>query len=234
MKALRHPRQWLSAALLAGLLVMAAAGALFVYLADEVGEQAWLTRLDSMVAQFLHRQGVPWSVHAFESVTFFGSAPTLAVLGLAVALVLCTLRRWSLLLGWVAALAGTGLLNTTLKGVVRRLRPQLPEPWVTESGWSFPSGHVMGSLVAYGFLAYLLTRITPAHFPRRTAIALLAGLVLLIGFSRIYLGVHFLSDVIGGYAAAAVWLTFCILMTHRTQVRSHVSQTQPGPRHPPA
>ena len=81
MKALRHPRQWLSAALLAGFLVMAVAGALFVYLADEVGEQAWLTRLDSMVAQFFHRHGVPWLVHAFEAVTLFGSASTLAVLG---------------------------------------------------------------------------------------------------------------------------------------------------------
>jgi membrane-associated phospholipid phosphatase len=81
----------------------------------------------------------------------------------------------------------------------------------------------MGSLVTYGFLAYLLTRITPTHFPRRTAIAVLAGLVMLIGFSRIYLGVHFLSDVIGGYAAAAVWLTFCILITHQTQSRTHVS-----------
>jgi membrane-associated phospholipid phosphatase len=158
MKALRHPRQWLSGALLVGFLVVAIAGALFVYLADEVGEKAWLTRVDWKVAEFFHRHGVPFLVHAFESVTFFGSAPTLAVLGLAVALVLCTLRRWSLLLGWVAALAGTGLLNTTLKGVIRRLRHQLPEPWETESGWSFPSGHVMGSLVAYGFLAYLLTR----------------------------------------------------------------------------
>lgn len=219
MKALRHPRQWLSAALLAGLLVTAAAGALFIYLADEVGEQAWLTRLDSKVAQFFHGHGVPWLVHSFEVVTFFGSASTLAVLGLAVTLVLCSVRRWALLLGWAAALVGTGLLDTTLKGVVRRLRPKLPQPWVTEPGWSFPSGHAMGSFVAYGFLAYLLTRIAPAHFPRRTAIALLAGLVLLIGFSRIYLGVHFLSDVIGGYAAAAVWLTFCVLVTHRTQGR---------------
>jgi membrane-associated phospholipid phosphatase len=234
MKTLRHPRQWLSAALLAGLLVMGAGGALFVYLADEVGEQRWLTNLDSMVTQFFHRHGTPWLVHAFEAVTFFGSAPTLTTLGLAVALVLCVLRRWSLLLGWVAALVGTGFLNTTLKGTIRRLRPQLPEPWITEPGWSFPSGHAMGSLVAYGFFAYLLTRITPAHFPRRTAIALLAGLVLLIGFSRIYLGVHFLSDVIGGYAAAAVWLTFCILMTHRTQSRSPVARTERDPRRPPA
>jgi membrane-associated phospholipid phosphatase len=217
MKASRQPRQWLSAALLAGLLVMAAAGALFVYLADEVGEQRWLTNLDSMVAQFFHRHGTPWSVQAFEGVTFFGNASTLTVLGVAVALVLGAFRRWSLLLGWAAALVGTGFLNTTLKGIVRRLRPNLSEPWVTEPGWSFPSGHAMGSFVAYGFLAYLLTRITPADFPRRTGIALLAGLVLLIGFSRIYLGVHFLSDVIGGYAAAAVWLSFCILMTRRTQ-----------------
>jgi membrane-associated phospholipid phosphatase len=232
MKALRHPRQWLSAALLAGLLLMAAAGALFIYLADEVGEQDWLTHLDSRAAQFFHRHGAPWLVHAFEGVTFFGSVDTLTVLGLAVALVLCALRRWSLLLGWAAALVGTGLLNTILKGIVRRLRPKLPEPWVTEPGWSFPSGHAMGSLVAYGYLAYLLTRITPAHFPRRTAIALLAGLVLLIGFSRFYLGVHFLSDVIGGYAAAAVWLTFCILVTHRTQGAQISRQT--GSRHSPA
>jgi hypothetical protein len=135
MKALRRPRQWLSAALTAGLMVMAAAGALFIYLADEVGEQAWLTRLDSMVAEFFHRHAVPQLVRGFEAVTFFGSASTLTVLGLAVALVLCALRRWSLLLGWAAALVGTGLLNTTLKGVVRRLRPKLPEPWVAESGW---------------------------------------------------------------------------------------------------
>ncbi|MBV9128821.1 MAG: phosphatase PAP2 family protein [Verrucomicrobia bacterium] len=233
MEAFRHPRQWLSVALLTGLLVMAAAGALFIYLADEVGEQAWLTGLDSMVAQFFHHHGGPWLVHAFEAITLFGSASTLTLVGLAIALLLCALRRWSLLLGWVAALVGTGLLNRTLKGVVRRLRPKLPEPWVTEPGWSFPSGHAMGSLVAYGFLAYLLTRITPPHFPRQTAIALLAGLVLLIGFSRIYLGVHFLSDVIGGYAAATVWLTFCILMTHRTQGRIQVSR-EPGSTQPPA
>jgi undecaprenyl-diphosphatase len=77
----------------------------------------------------------------------------------------------------------------------------------------------MGSFVAYGFLAYLLTRVPRSDFPRRTAVAVLAVLVLLIGFRRIYLGAHYLSDVIGGYAVAAVWLTFCILVTDRTQRR---------------
>jgi membrane-associated phospholipid phosphatase len=212
---------------------MALTGALFFYLADEVGEQAWLTRLDLEAAHTLHAHGTPWSVRLFEAVTFLGDAPTLAAIGVVVAIVLAVRRRWSLLLGWAAALSGVGELNPFLKGIFRRLRPQLPEPWIMEPGWSFPSGHAMGSFVTYGFLAYLLTRITPANFPRRTAIVALAFFVLLIGFSRIYLGAHYLSDVVGGYAAAAVWLTFCVLMTHRTQGRSRASPTQPGPRHPP-
>jgi hypothetical protein len=82
MKALHRPRQWLSAALLAGLLVMTAGGALLIYLADEVGEQAWLTRPDSKVAEFFHRHAALWLVHGFEAVTFFGNVSTIAVLGL--------------------------------------------------------------------------------------------------------------------------------------------------------
>jgi membrane-associated phospholipid phosphatase len=198
---------------------MATAGALFMYLADEIGEQARLTQVDLAVAQFFHNHGTPWAVRLFEAITFFGNPSTLGVIGLVTALVLAFHRRWSLLLGWAFALIGAGELNVILKGIFRRLRPQLPDPWVTPSGWSFPSGHAMGSFVTYGFLAYLLTRVPRADFPWRTAVAVLAVLVLLIGFSRIYLGAHYLSDVIGGYAVAAVWLTFCILVTDRTQRR---------------
>ena len=127
---------------------MATAGALFMYLADEIGEQAWLTQVDLAVAQFFHDHGTAWAVHLFEAITFFGNASTLGVVGLVTALVLAFQRRWSLLLGWVT-------------------------PW--------------DRFVTYGFLAYL--------------------------------GAHYLSDVIGGYAVAAIWLTFCILVTDRTQTR---------------
>jgi Membrane-associated phospholipid phosphatase len=197
---------------------MATAGALFMYLADEIGEQAWLTQVDLASRSFSMTTAPPGpcvirSHHVFRQRIHLGR------IGLVTALVLAFQRRWSLLLGWAVALIGAGELNVILKGIFRRLRPQLPDPWVTPSGWSFPSGHAMGSFVTYGFLAYLLTRVPRADFPRRTAVAVLAVLVLLIGFSRIYLGAHYLSDVIGGYAAAAVWLTFCILVTDRTQRR---------------
>ncbi|HEY0790475.1 MAG TPA: phosphatase PAP2 family protein [Chthoniobacterales bacterium] len=227
MKPLRHPREWLSATLLAGLFVMALAGALFVYLADEVGEQASLARFDSAAARFFHQYDAPWAVHLFEAITFFGNASTLAVLGAAVVLGLILRRRWSLLLGWVAALGGAGVLNVFLKGIFRRLRPQLPEPWVMEPGWSFPSGHAMGSLVTYLFLVYVLIR--AAAFPPRTTAAALAVLVLMIGFSRIYLGAHYVSDVVGGYAAGAVWLTFCIVVTEETLRRSGLRALKDGP-----
>ena len=157
-------RQWLSATLLAGLLVMATAGALFMYLADEIGEQARLTQLDLAVAQFFHNHGTPWAVRLFEAITFFGNPSTLGVIGLVTALVLAFQRRWSLLLGWAVALIGAGELNVILKGIFRRLRPQLPDPWVTPPGWSFPSGHAMGSFVTYGFWAYLLTRVPSGRF----------------------------------------------------------------------
>ena len=84
-------------------------------------------------------------------------------------------------------------------------------PLLTARGWSFPSGHAMGSLVAYGMLAYLLLRETHLGRHQRMLVIISAALlVLLIGLSRLYLGVHYFSDVIGGYAAGVVWLAACI------------------------
>ena len=87
---------------------MATAGALFMYLADEIGEQAWLTQVDLAVMQFFHDHGTPWAVRLFEAITFFGNASTLGVVGLVTALVLSFQQRWSLLLGWAVALIGAG------------------------------------------------------------------------------------------------------------------------------
>ncbi len=163
--------------------------ALFALLADAVTDQAAITRLDLSVDNSLH-------AHASR-------------LGVAIALLV---RREKLLLyGWLVAFIGGGALDWALKTIFRRDRPSFPNPFVHVLGYSFPSGHAMGSLIGYGMLAYLI-----AHSVRRRGIdvlvAICAGvLVLLIGFSRLYLGAHYLSDVLAGFAAGIVWLAANII-----------------------
>jgi membrane-associated phospholipid phosphatase len=217
----RHPRLWrffgarlapdnyLGLHLTIGLLVTLAAMVGFGALADAVADQEELTEFDQQLAASLHQNGTIDQIGIFEAITRFGDYWTLVCLGLAVSLILLISRRRLLLIGWVVALAGSGFLNAMLKALFHRSRPVLANPWLTEPGWSFPSGHAMGSLVAYGMLAYILIVAWRVRFPRMI-IAVTIALVLAIGFSRIYLGVHFFTDVAAGYAAALMWLAICV------------------------
>jgi membrane-associated phospholipid phosphatase len=217
----RYPRVWrffnarfapdtyLGLHLTIGLLVTLAAMIGFGALADAVVDREKLTEFDQQLATSLHQNVALDQVAIFKAITWFGNYQTLVCLGLAVLVVLLIGRRWLLVVGWVVALGGGGLLNVVLKAQFHRVRPMFTNPWLTETGWSFPSGHAMGSLVAYGMLAYLLIVAWRVRL-RWVVVALSAGLVLAIGFSRIYLGVHFFSDVVAGYAAATMWLSICI------------------------
>ena len=94
--------------------------------------------------------------------------------------------------------------NQLLKATVARARPDLLEPIVVEHGFSFPSGHSALGMVAYGVLAVLVMRSRLPLAARRAAVAALAILVLLIGLSRVWLGVHYPTDVLAGWTAGAV------------------------------
>jgi membrane-associated phospholipid phosphatase len=191
-----------------GILLITAVG--FFALADEVGEQDWLFHFDHSLTTSLHEHSTLRAVSIFQVVTDLGNASTLAWIGLLVLLALVASRRWQLLSVWVIALAGVGLINEFLKDTFQRVRPQLPNPWITETGWSFPSGHAMGSLVVYGMLAYSIGLVVTSRALRVCLFFVTISLVIAIGFSRIYLGVHYFSDVIAGYLAAAFWLALCI------------------------
>ena len=203
------PDSYLGLHLTLGLLITLAAMVGFGALADAVADRENLTRFDQQLAISLHQNGTIAQVGIFEAITHFGDYRTLVCLGVAVSLILLIRRRWLPLFGWVVALAGSGFLNVLLKAFFQRVRPVFDNPWLTEPGWSFPSGHAMGSLVAYGMLAYFLIVDWRIPFPR-TIIAVAIALVLAIGFSRIYLGVHFFSDVAAGFAAALMWLAICV------------------------
>jgi membrane-associated phospholipid phosphatase len=192
------------------LFVLAAAGVGFIILALEIGQQDWLVRFDHSLSASLHEHSNVNAVWIFQLVSVFGDPSTLTSISLLSLIVLAVSRYWRLLLLWTITLPGAGILNQFLKNIFRRQRPQLPHPWLAESGWSFPSGHAMCSLVVYGLLAYSICFL-PTSGRSRLSFGLLAILlVIAIGFSRLYLGAHYFSDVMAGYLAAIFWLVLCI------------------------
>lgn len=115
--------------------------------------------------------------------------------------------RWA----WAAALAfsagGAGLLDKAVKVLVARPRP--PSPLHLETGYSFPSGHVMVAVGFYGMCAWLVLGSGLSRRVKAWAVAAAVLVTVLVGVSRVYLGVHWLSDVLGAYAAGTAWLTLC-------------------------
>jgi undecaprenyl-diphosphatase len=135
-----------------------------------------------------------------------GSTGGVTVLVVAIgALLAAVLGHRKELLLLVFSVSGAALFNLLLKGVFQRERPNLYR-LAEETGFSFPSGHSMAAFALYGVLAYLLWRHIASKKGRLALIALASLLVLSIGLSRIYLGVHYPSDVLAGYLASMVWL----------------------------
>lgn len=117
-------------------------------------------------------------------------------------------QRWWLL-SLLLSVPGGLLLNVLVKNIVRRPRPQFEDALLALKTYSFPSGHTAGATVFYGFLTLLLfSRVHRKS--RRVAIAMSAtGIVLLVGLSRIYLGVHYVTDVAGAIVEGVLWLALC-------------------------
>jgi len=187
-----------------------------------------LTAFDSSLAARLHQHAAdhPAVTASFMGITSLGNPAELAVLVIGVALVLAWRRCRGLALVWMLVVAGGGILNELLKDWHQRPRPRFEDPLITPGGWSFPSGHAMGSLICYGMLAYLLILALPRSWKRHAVVGALATLVLAIGFSRIYLGAHFCSDVVGGFAASTVYLTGVISALEWRRKQSDVGSIQ--------
>jgi len=218
----RYPRAWAFVArrfaageylglhLTIGLLLSLGALWLFGGIAEDVIHHDPITQFDVTVANLLHQHATPTITELAKGITRLGSPVTISIWGLMVAVVLLTRKEYLTAGGWVAALLGGGLLDGMLKLIFHRQRPTWDVPIITAHGFSFPSGHAMGSLVAYGMLAYVVWLALGRTWERVTLAGCTLLLILLIGLSRMYLGVHYFSDVMAGYAAGTVWLTACI------------------------
>jgi membrane protein DedA with SNARE-associated domain/membrane-associated phospholipid phosphatase len=211
-----RPGGALGLSLTATVLALAGAGWAFGAVFQDVLASDELALIDRPAETFLVAHREAWLTHAMRVVTDLGGAsvliPLLLVIGLVWRWRAGTWRPLGLL---AAAYTGAWTLQTSIKLLVHRPRPPAALALAHFSGYAFPSGHATDSVAVYGMLAALLATAT-ARWGRKVALwATAAGLVALIGLSRLYLGGHWPTDVLGGFALGGTWL-FALLTLTRT------------------
>ncbi|MEG4585581.1 phosphatase PAP2 family protein [Microcoleus sp. MOSTC5] len=201
-------RSLISIIRLAGLAVAALAMWGFATIAEEVLEKESYA-FDTSILLALRKLHTPLRDQIMLGFTFLGEPNLLLVICLMLGIVLVARNHRSEATTIAFAGAGAIGLNLLLKKLFARARPQLWERVVDVKFYSFPSGHAMISMVIYGLLGYFLG----SRFPKQrwSIYSLTVVLIAAIGLSRLYLGVHWPTDVIAGYTAGLVWLITCII-----------------------
>ncbi len=192
-----------------GLIVAAAGLGIFALIAEGV-EEGITQRLDERVLHWFAQQRTPFLDEAALEITTLGNGLVLIIVVLVASVFLWqTQHKWSASLLLFATVTGK-LLNTILKVSYDRTRPSVVEALADVHSPSFPSGHAMSAMVVYGSVAYLVGRLEPGRSLRITTWVVAAAVIIAIGASRMYLGVHYLSDVVAGFIAGLAWLGFLV------------------------
>jgi undecaprenyl-diphosphatase len=206
----RYNRGYLGLHLVIGLLVFAAMTLVLGEISEDIMNGEPLTIADVQISNWLHTHRSPGLTTAFLIVTSFGSTMLVSLIAVSVGLYLLWRRQPY----WVAAIwsavFGGMLLNRYLKLLFYRPRPRFEDAILAFSGYSFPSGHTMAATVLYGVLAALL--VTKVRRLRSKVLIVISAslLIVLVGFSRMYLGAHYLSDVVGAIAEGLAWMALCL------------------------
>ena len=201
-------RDYLSVVVVLGIGVLATsvAGDAFLDLAELLhSESPRMHEIDREVHLWATTAHTDGSTRFFTVLTIIGTPVGLGIIVAVITVLLAMRRRWR----WASYLVFTtvvgGLLNLQLKAYFARARPDLAEALRHASGYSFPSGHAMGSTVCFGALSYLAFRTIPNWRERTAVIALCVSTIAAIAASRVYLGVHWISDIGAGIAAGTIW-----------------------------
>ena len=203
-----HPRAW--AQLMVGALALVAAAWSFGEIAEDVVGHEALSVFDERLARWLHARATPPLTRLMLVATELGDWVVVTGLTLATAFFFTWTRRRQWLLALVLVVPGGALLNELMKFAFQRARPTLHNPILALTGYSFPSGHTMTATLLYGFLAIFVFQVVRAWRLRVFAALISAILVAMVGLSRMYLGAHYLSDVLAAVAAGIVWLVLCL------------------------
>lgn len=235
-------QRWRSALRMDGrmlILFLVLAGATFIFfkLASEVMEGDTMA-FDRLVIASLRDAANPaiplgphWLDTAMLDLTAFGGVSGLTILTVIVAGYLLVAGKKATALFLIAAVASGATLGTLLKLGFDRPRPEIVAHLVQVNTTSFPSGHAMNSAVVYLTLGALLARTQPDRRVRTYIVAVAIALTAVIGFSRVYLGVHWPSDVLAGWVVGAIWAVLCSFIARALQARRTIERapTEPSP-----
>ena len=208
-----NPETYIGLHLTVSLVVAGLAIWLSAALLDAVLDNATVVHLDIAAANWIHSRAQPTGLDVAQTISEIGSPTTMGVLAVIGGAILLGRGRTTMLFTWIAVFAGGGLLERLLKALVHRTRPAFTPTPPVEQSLSFPSGHSMMCAIGMGMLVYMLT--VPRHMPRPwrgILMGLALSLVLAVGVSRVYLGAHYPSDVLGGFAFGTAWVSVCVAM----------------------
>ncbi|MFA6149626.1 MAG: phosphatase PAP2 family protein [bacterium] len=224
LQARLSPAEFLGLDLTLGAVILIGAVWIFGGIAEDVVTGDPLTVVDREIAVWLHLHATPTLTDAMKFISLLASWPVVMTICLFMAIYFVRKHSHYRLLALTLTIPVGMLLNGMLKLAFHRSRPAWDDPILMIETFSFPSGHAMAATLLYGFLAAFGVRKARAWRWRVLAVLAAGMLVVLIGFSRLYLGVHYLSDVLAGMAAGSAWLALCLtvvgtLRRHRAMIR---------------
>ncbi|TWF54872.1 phosphatase PAP2 family protein [Neorhizobium alkalisoli] len=202
-------------------VLLGGAGLVFLKLVSELLEGEDLPLDRSILLALRHKSdlalpiGPGWLTHAMDDITSIGGITVLGLMTVLVTLYLLLARRRIAALTVLFSVASGWLLSNILKIGIARPRPDIVPHLIEVHDLSFPSGYAMVSAVTYLTLGLLLSEVQKTRALKIYVLAVATLLTIMIGFSRIYLGVHYPSDVLGGWCAGAVWAAMCWLVSRR-------------------
>lgn len=182
-------------------------------------EQKQIGQFDSLIATFIQSFETPFSTKMMLFFTNIGSGTSINIIAFIIFIIFYFFLKFRAeLLLFIVVLLGSHYLFRVIKLLFERERPDLHR-LIEIGGYSFPSGHATNAICIYGILTFILWRHIPSRIGRFLLLSFSTFMILMIGISRIYLGVHYPSDVLAGYFAGGCWLTIAIWSYHVALVK---------------
>ena len=181
----------------------------FAVIAYQVMAYKSLPKFDALVAFYISVDAQFAYLNLAAKVSYLAQSMVMTALGLLIGGLLWWKHYRTEAVVYVLSIAGNGVLNTAIKLMAQRARPPHFHGFAIETGYSFPSGHSSGAMATYAMLAFILCQITAKRW-HLVWVLLASALIASIGYSRMYLQVHFMSDVIAGFTSGSLWVLLCV------------------------